>query len=286
MQRTTRMKAPFAYYGGKSRLASWIVSLMPEHRVYIEPFAGSLSVLFAKPQVMHEVVNDVDDAVVTFFRVLRDRRSELEEACRLTPIARTEYELADLDADGLDDLEIARRFFTRVNQSFAQTAGRQTGWSVTTARTQSKAASVHSRIDRFAACAERLSAVQIENCDAADLVERLATADAVVYADPPYPDAVRVSRGERGTSTDYRADMGTDDDHRRLAKVLNETPSTVLLSGYPCDLYDELYAGWDYADRVVHAHSSNSVRSARTLRTERVWSNRPLARQMQLGEGA
>jgi hypothetical protein len=35
-----RVKPPFAYYGGKGRLAPWIVTLLPAHRVYVEPFAG------------------------------------------------------------------------------------------------------------------------------------------------------------------------------------------------------------------------------------------------------
>lgn len=34
------MKPPIAYYGGKSRLASWIVSMLPAHRVYVEPPVG------------------------------------------------------------------------------------------------------------------------------------------------------------------------------------------------------------------------------------------------------
>lgn len=268
------MRAPFAYYGGKSGMSRLIVDLLPEHRVYIEPFAGSLAVLFAKAPAVHEIVNDLDGSLITFFRVLREQPDELERVCALTLHAREEYSAAELDAE-LDDLERARRFWVRVNQSFAKTAGRATGWSVTTARTQSIPASIASRIRRFADCAERLARVSIENCDAAGLIERLATEDAVVYADPPYLADTRNSRdGLR--PKDYLHDMGTEDEHRRLAAALHATPATVVLSGYPSELYDELYGDWWRMDLAVTVHSSNAATSARGARTERLWSNREL----------
>lgn len=37
----------------------------------------------------------------------------------------------------------------------------------------------------------------------------------------------------------------TDDDHRELADVLRNLQGMVLLSGYRCPLYDELYADWE-----------------------------------------
>ena len=43
------MKPPIPYYGAKVRLAPWIVSLLPAHRLYVETHAGSAAVLFAKP---------------------------------------------------------------------------------------------------------------------------------------------------------------------------------------------------------------------------------------------
>lgn len=268
------MKSPFTYYGGKAGMAPRIVSVLPPHRVYMEPFFGSGAVLFAKPPSTHEIVNDLDDSVVAFFRCLRDEPEELERVCRLTPYARGEYEAADLSGD-LTDLERARRFWVRVNQSFAKTAGRTTGWSVTTARTQSTANSVRGRLDRFAACAKRLSRVVIEHCDAAGLVERLATPDTVIYADPPYLSETRSARS-RVSPSDYRFDMGAEDEHRRLAKALRATPAAVVLSGYPSPLYDELYGDWQTIDVPVMAHSSNAVTSSRSERTERIWSNRAL----------
>jgi len=107
----TALRPPFPYYGAKGRLASQIVDLLPRHRVYVEPFAGSAAVLFAKPAAPVEVVNDLDRNVVTFFRVLRDTPDELIRALRFTPYARDEFAAADLAEDGITDLERARRFF-------------------------------------------------------------------------------------------------------------------------------------------------------------------------------
>lgn len=42
------MKTPLTYYGGKQKLAARIVTLIPEHRIYVEPFVGGGAVFFAK----------------------------------------------------------------------------------------------------------------------------------------------------------------------------------------------------------------------------------------------
>ena len=54
------MKTLLQYPGGKKRLASWIVSQMPEHHSYLEPYFGGGAVLFEKPEAPIETVNDLD----------------------------------------------------------------------------------------------------------------------------------------------------------------------------------------------------------------------------------
>lgn len=281
------MRSPLAYYGGKAGMASRLVELLPDHRVYMEPYFGSGAVLFEKTPARFEIVNDLDHALVTFFRVLRTRPTELEHICALTPHARAEFDEAELDDAALDDLELARRFWVRVNQSFAKTAGRQTGWSITTARTQSVPGSILSRLGRFAEVANRLAGVTVECCDGADLIERLATDDTAIYVDPPYLASTRVARQGRGVARDYRCDMSTPADHEHLAEVLHATPAAVVLSGYPSPLYDGLYPDWWTIDFSVTAHSSNAATSGRSSRVERVWMNRePELGRLDFGEAA
>jgi len=72
------------WHGGKAYLASSIVRLMPRHLHYVEPFFGGGAVLFSRDpedsslwlpphQGVSEVVNDVNDRLVNFWRVARWR---------------------------------------------------------------------------------------------------------------------------------------------------------------------------------------------------------------------
>lgn len=276
------MKAPFPYFGAKNTLAGRIVPLLGPHRIYLEPFFGSGAVFFPKPPAPSEIINDLDQHVVRFLRVLRERPDDLARVARLTPHARAEFDAADLDQADIDDLEAARRFWVRVNQSFAKTHNRRTGWSLTTARTQSVPASIAGLVDRLHACAQRLRHASIECCDAVDLIDRMATPDTVIYADPPYLGTAR-SNATGPTVSDYRTDMATEADHRRLADALRATPAAVLLSGYPSPLYDhDLYPDWHRLEIPTRTSSGQARQRHRNPRTEVIWSNRPLHAQQAL----
>jgi DNA adenine methylase len=286
----TGVLPPTSYYAGKARLAPWIASLLPAHRTYVEPFAGSAAVLFAKPPSPTEILNDLDGQVVNFFGVLRERPGELARALRLTPYARAEYQqLANhYDDPELDELERARRWFLRVNQSMSHLAGRgrPAGWAA--AFNTNGADHAHKFVSlagRLEACAERLRCVHLEHRPAVEVIAKYAkrAADAVIYRDPPYLASVRSARIKR-PGLDYAVEYSTESEHRALAEVLHATPAVVLLSGYPSPLYAELYEarGWWRTDQVITRPTSNVSGGRAARAVEAVWSNRPLASQGRL----
>ena len=109
------------YHGGKWRLAPWLLTLMPPHRVYTEPFGGGASVLLRKPRAYGEIYNDLDGEVVNVFRMLRDRGAELQRLLELTPFARAEFRQA-YEPCGDDPIEQARRTIARSFMGFGSSA--------------------------------------------------------------------------------------------------------------------------------------------------------------------
>lgn len=239
---------PFRWYGGKYSHLDDLLPLLPETDTYIEPFGGSGAVLLNREPADNETYNDIDPDVVTFFRVLCDQTEELIRQLALTPFAREEFATAiEADSDELDDMEQARLFFTRAEQArtgLAQTATEGRWAACTSMSRRGMAGSVsrwHGHIEQLEAVAERLEGVDIKNEKAVDLIQACDSDDALIYCDPTYPHEVRTDEAAYGYEM-------SDEDHRELAAVLNECEAKVAVSGYQCDLYEELYGDWHRTD--------------------------------------
>jgi DNA adenine methylase len=77
------MKAPFPWFGGKSKVAPLVWSRFGDVRNYVEPFAGSLAVLLGRPQPFAgiETVNDLDCYLSNFWRTLANDPQAVAEWC-------------------------------------------------------------------------------------------------------------------------------------------------------------------------------------------------------------
>jgi DNA adenine methylase len=111
--------------------------------------------------------------------------------------------------------------------------------------------------------AERLLRVQIENRPAADVIGLYDSPTTLFYCDPPYLHETR------GDSKAYSHEM-TDDQHRRLAKVLNSCRGMVAISNYQCDLMEQLYPARKWKKTVSPQKTNHATKGKRV---EVLWTN-------------
>ncbi|MDP4024483.1 hypothetical protein Q8W71_17805 [Methylobacterium sp. NEAU 140] len=98
----------------------------------------------------------------------------------------------------------------------------------------------------------------VEGC-VLDVLPRLnPSPHDLIYADPPYLPALR------RTARLYRHDYN-EEDHRKLLHLLLSLDAMVIVSGYRCELYDDLLANWIRTDYVASTHSG--------MVTESAWTN-------------
>ena len=261
------MRSPIKRYGGKGRIASFLVPHLVPTLNYAEPCFGAGSVFFQLPVGLYqrEAVNDLDSSIVTFFRVLRERPDELVRACEATPYALDEFRTALTVA--ADPLEEARRVWIRSRQSFsaADPLGAGCGrWSRPTGRSGWRPTVNDNTLARLPEVAARLRQVVIDHLDAADFIDRWGGGNTMVYVDPPYVHSTR-------NGLDYRHEM-SDADHARLAAACHGAAARgahVAISGYPCALYEQLYAGWRRIEIDTAATCARGLKGSR--RTEVLW---------------
>jgi DNA adenine methylase len=260
------------YFGSKQRIAGRIVALFPPHRHYVEPYAGSLSVLLAKPPSKLETVNDLDGDLVTFWRVLRDRPEDLMRVCALTPHSRAEQQESYEPAT--EDLERARRVWVRLSQGRSNQMTR-TGWRhyVDPAGTSIGVPGyLDGYINRMAAAAERMHRVSLECRPALEVIDTYGHggSDVLLYLDPPYLGEVR---GGKNSTTSYTHEMKSADQHQELLEALRGLSASIVLSGYTHPLYEAWLSPWHRTEFSAFTGTGNHATAASGQRTEVVWTN-------------
>ena len=276
-------KPPLRWHGGKQYLARRIVSLMPAHTRYVEPFAGGLSVLLAKdPEGVAEFAGDLNNQLVNFWQVLGDesafRSFSLAVGCM--PLSERVFEHAAKAVNGsYRELNLlnkpegfrvtaAAHFFVAVRQS---RQGLAKDYCTPTKRLRrgmnEQVSAWLSAVDGLPEVAERLRRVELWCRPAVEMIRKLDLPETLFYLDPPYLPSERVTTGE------YREQEMSTEDHQELLESLTNLQGKFILSGYPSDLYDSFSArcGWHTVD--FDLPNNASARKSKERKTERLWMN-------------
>jgi DNA adenine methylase len=178
------MKGPLAYIGGKRRLAPKLVALFPDHRTYVEPFAGGAQVLFAKPPSPVEVLNDLNGDIVNFFRICQHHHEELLRYLRFTTVSRTTWQIFHKqDPTTLTDVQRAARFLYLQKNSFG---GLVVGQAYHYCVSKPSGFNLERLPELIEATARRLERVQLESWPYEKILERYDRPQTLFYLDPPY----------------------------------------------------------------------------------------------------
>jgi DNA adenine methylase len=225
------MTGPLCYIGGKNRLATTIIPLLPEHTTYVEPFAGGAQVLFHKAPSNAEVLNDLDFDIVNFFRVCQWHYEELVRYLRYCHISRKLHELhLAANPATLTDIQRAGRFFYLQKNSFGGLVVKQNfHYGVMHAPNYN--------LERIPEIIEkthkRLARVQVESLPYQQILEKYDRPTTIFYADPPY--------WERKL---YKHNF-TVQDFIELEKRLGAVKGKVLLSLDDHPEVRKLFANWN-----------------------------------------
>jgi len=245
------------YRGSKWRMADLIVDMIPEHTTYVEPFFGSGAVLFNKKMSAVETINDLDQRVYNFFKVCRDDSEKLAKAVYLTPHSRLEHQMSGQIVG--DSIEDARTFLIHSWQSIGGIQKHKTGWRSNIDKIGGKIHEWNEIPERILEVAERLKQVQIENQDAIELLQRYNRKTVFAYIDPPY---VMATRKGRLYQTEFE-----DKQHEQLLDFLSsDFKGKAILSGYQCEMYDDILSSWYKVQFQANAEAGQS-------RLETLWCN-------------
>jgi site-specific DNA-adenine methylase len=172
---------PFGTFGGSFHYAKRLLPLIPEHKVYVEPFAGAAALLHAKEPSENEVIADVDADVVFLHRAIKSMTAErVAELAERFPWEVTEETFAKArDLEPKDDLA---RFYKLV---FVRTHARDCRPDGTHPARQHLGSTTNP--GKYLKAAERLRDVTILRQDYRKTIEKLDGPDTFFFIDPPYP---------------------------------------------------------------------------------------------------
>ena len=255
------MKAILKYPGAKNRLAPWICNYIPPHRNYVEPFFGSGAVFFNKEPAYLEIINDIDDDIVNYFRVIREQGDELARKIRFTPYSREEYKTA-YSSEGLckiNELEKARRFAIKCWMGFGNGNRYKNGYRRGIGETSPNPAKTWNELpNTILKAAERLKNAQIESTDAIKLISEIKGDSTFIYCDPPYLMETRKK---------YLYNHEMDDiEHEKLLDVITKSDCKIMISGYDNDLYNGILHKWNKVQKRTCAECG-------IARIETLWMN-------------
>jgi DNA adenine methylase len=261
------LKTPLSYYGGKQQLAALILGLIPEHRVYCEPFLGGAAIFFAKKPSKVEIINDTNGEIINFYEVLKRDFTALEKEITISLHSRKMHNHAWViyqNPELFDRIKRAWAIWMLANSSYGCMLDGGFGYDKITGGTTKKLA--NKKLNFTEDYAIRLQNAQIECCDALKVIRSRDSESAFFYCDPPYVGS------DQGHYDGY-----TQEDFDGLLSLLESIKGKFLLSSFRNKALTEAIKrkGWYSFEIKMYCSMTNRSESPRS-KVEVLTANYPI----------
>lgn len=246
------------WFGAKRSIASDIMPYLGDHQSYLEPFTGSMAMLFAKKPAKLEIVNDLNREITNVGECLQDpytRRLLLHRLKNLIPTealfrkARDQYPACNRESDQRDvDAAVTALTYWWLGMSGLAGTKSKPGYALRYSPNGGNPMVRWASVLRSLSwMADRLRGVVITSRCAGEMLAEYPDAPRhTIYCDPPYiRKTAEYEHDFAGiTEQDGNSLFGQDErlTHEGLAKLLNRFEQTRVVVSY----YDEPELDWLY----------------------------------------
>lgn len=225
------MRTPITYYGGKQNMLQHLLPLIPEHKIYVEPFVGGGALFWAKPPSYMEAINDINGMVINFYQTIVSDFEALNERIQNTLYSEEIFfnsQKIYQFPEGYSYVDKAWAFWMCTNYAFSGKIGGGWKWCNGTGGSHTGIFFCGKKKEFTDAILHRLEKVQISCRDAQVVMDNRNTPDTLVYLDPPYP------------GSDQGHYKGYTFGHLQNLLIQMETfKGKFILSNYPSEMMDE-----------------------------------------------
>lgn len=232
-----------------------IKPLVQKHITYTAAFAGGAALYFEKEPAKVEVINDINQNLVNFYRVLKCEFPALKAKIDCTLHSRDMHLKARLIYDHptlFEPVERAWALWVCSRQGFASKL--DGSWGYDKAKNTMAKKIQNAKDDFTDALQRRIESAQIECTDALRIIRTRDTPDTFHFVDPPYINS----------DCGHYKDAFSEDNFRELLELLSTISGKFMLTMFPHTILSEFIEkhGWKVVEveRTISASKTNRRR--------------------------
>lgn len=251
------ISAPFSVYGGKRFLAAKIAPLIPSTKRYVEPFAGSAAVLFARQPTGEEILTDVDPQKIFGMQFLKTY-TEAQRQALLKKDWNNSRELFNRVRDW-KPTDPVDKFYRYMFCQWVSFGAMGKSWARSCYEPGRAMRYIETKMSKFQA---RLKNVRIELMDWKDSIKKHDSPETFFYIDPPYI-------GTHNKNADYFKEPSAQD----LFNVISQIKGKWLMSNADVPELRRLFAKYAVKQINVPTQINQVSAGAKRNRAELIIGN-------------